>query len=674
MSGVTGGQIWTGTASNNRFGPTGTIAGFANTGTTAIPGVQVDGLDGADTITGLGVADSLSGGAGNDSLLGDAGADTLIGGLGTVDRLLGGADNDLLVETGEAAGDSARTIDGGGGTDILRVDGIARFLTTTITGIEQLDLQLAAQVTLTRAQFDAIGTFSFASNLGGAAAAVVVTTGGVFDFRAKTILATSADPAAIGFTGGALADTVFGTGGSDVIAAGAGINDVAGGTGNDTLSGGGTLRGNDGNDLVSDGAGGTGNDRLEGNVGNDTVSSLRGADTLTGGPGDDLLRVTGTDLVGRNLDGGDGNDQLVGGRGNDTLTGGNGDDTFEASAAGGDAGNISGGGGTDVLIAHGDVSRLSISGMEILRVVDSGVVTGGHALFSAFNTFELVADGPAQFRINQAGTYDLVTGRNFNEGTDFTIDARTVGGSLLDTDEGRQFLRSGTGADTLRAGLGADTLDSGAGSDLLDGGEGNDSLRAGDGDNTADGGAGADTIMGGAGVDELSGGDDADRISGLGGDDFLKGDAANDSVYGGLGNDNIEGGEGSDRLFGDGGADTLDGGFGADQLTGGAGADGFLLDRSGSGVDRFLDFNPAEDLILLSQASYIGLTPGPLPGPLLEFSATGDASGTGGPSFVYDGATGRLYFDFDGDGAIPGQLLAILTGAPTLTAADFLIF
>jgi Ca2+-binding RTX toxin-like protein len=91
---------------------------------------------------------------------------------------------------------------------------------------------------------------------------------------------------------------------------------VAGGAGNDSLTGANNdddLRGGAGDDVLT---GMTGADTLDGGIGNDTLSGGGKADDLIGGHGNDILN------------GGGGWDELVGGKGNDTLTGDGGKDVF----------------------------------------------------------------------------------------------------------------------------------------------------------------------------------------------------------------------------------------------------------------------------------------------------------------------------------------------------------
>jgi Ca2+-binding RTX toxin-like protein len=99
----------------------------------------LDGGVGNDTLIGGAGNDSLIGGAGNDSLQGGAGNDTLIGGAGNDtldlrtgnifpnnlegDRAEGDDGNDTVIINQSALGGSVVNLDGGAGTDTLRVFG-----------------------------------------------------------------------------------------------------------------------------------------------------------------------------------------------------------------------------------------------------------------------------------------------------------------------------------------------------------------------------------------------------------------------------------------------------------------------------------------------------------------------------------------------------------------------
>ncbi len=135
-------------------------------------------------------------------------------------------------------------------------------------------------------------------------------------------------------------------------------DDLAGGQGDDTLSGAGgedTLRGGDGEDSLS---GDAGNDLLLGGGENDLLSGGGGADVLKGGGGDDLLMGGG---AADTLNGGAGDDDLAGGGGRDRLVGRSGDDQLNGGAGAdtlrGNAGDdsLEGGSGRDLMAGGGGV-------------------------------------------------------------------------------------------------------------------------------------------------------------------------------------------------------------------------------------------------------------------------------------------------------------------------------
>jgi Ca2+-binding RTX toxin-like protein len=100
-----------------------------------------------------------------------------------------------------------------------------------------------------------------------------------------------------------------------------------------------TITGTAGNDIIF---GTRGNDVICGLGGNDTIDGSGGNDVVYGGPGDDSLNGgTGNDV----LYGGPGNDKLQGDTGRDTMYGGAGRDTFWAWD--GFADRLSGGLGVD---------------------------------------------------------------------------------------------------------------------------------------------------------------------------------------------------------------------------------------------------------------------------------------------------------------------------------------
>ena len=119
--------------------------------------------------------------------------------------------------------------------------------------------------------------------------------------------------------------TINGNGGNDVVSTGSGNDTITTGSGNDTISAG------DGNNTVTAGDGtnsvttGSGNDTITTGAGNDVINSGAGDDIITAGAGNDVINSgAGNDSVSA----GTGNDVINSGGGTDSLVGGGGHDSF----------------------------------------------------------------------------------------------------------------------------------------------------------------------------------------------------------------------------------------------------------------------------------------------------------------------------------------------------------
>ena len=306
------------------------VAGTSRRGSAANPiedtlvGIEnVTSGSGHDTISGTGAANTLDGGAGNDTLIGGAGNDVLIGGLG----------NDTFTYT---FGHGADTVAGGAGTDTLSITGTAAVadvldvvfngtsITTfeggTVTGVESVTADL----------LDGLDTLTYAGTT--ADVTVSLATGSASGFTSIAGIEN--------VTGGSGNDTLTGDGLVNNLNGGAGNDTLDGGLGNDTLVGGlgdDTYFANNG-DILTEGAGaGSGIDSvftasniftLAANVENLTFTGAgnfagtgnASNNVITGGAGNDLLNSAG------------GADTLIGGAGNDIMNGGAGNDMFVFAA------------------------------------------------------------------------------------------------------------------------------------------------------------------------------------------------------------------------------------------------------------------------------------------------------------------------------------------------------
>lgn len=151
----------------------------------------------------------------------------------------------------------------------------------------------------------------------------------------------------------------------------------------------------------------------------------------------------------------------------------------------------------------------------------------------------------------------------------------------------------------------------------------------------------------------------------------VAGTVGNDTLVGGAGSDALNGGEGDDRLYGRGGVD---------QLAGGEGSDTFVFDTAPSfGVRKTLvDFNPDEDVLWVHNATFGlgGFATGALSASRFHLGqdAASSHAQTAQQRFIYNQATGQLYYDADGSGDGAKVLMATLQGATTLSADDFHVF
>ena len=164
----------------------------------------------------------------------------------------------------------------------------------------------------------------------------------------------------------------------------------------------------------------------------------------------------------------------------------------------------------------------------------------------------------------------------------------------------------------------------------------------------------------------------ADAVKAFGGNDIVNGNDGNDRIWGGAGRDQLNGGRGNDKLYGEAGNDKLSGGVGLDSLTGGGGNDQFIFTISGpTNKKTITDFTSGADKLVFDNAVFTGLaTNGALSADALAFGVkAADAS----DRFVYDQATGSLWYDRDGKGGSGQTLIADLQDGAALVAGDFLI-
>lgn len=206
--------------------------------------------------------------------------------------------------------------------------------------------------------------------------------------------------------------------------------------------------------------------------------------TVTGSANTDFVTV-GAGLVNVNL--GAGNDTVTGTAAqiaNDTLNGGGGTDTLSLNLVG----TLS-----DSTFAH-------VSSFDALTVTDTSanIVSGGF-----FNNAFAGGATVTATSLTSASTFDFST---YNAALTETITASA--GSVV--------VKGGTAANTISLSGSAtgvtSSITGGSADDSITGGSGNDIITGGAGADTINGGSGADTITGGAGADVLTGGAGADTF------------------------------------------------------------------------------------------------------------------------------------------------------------------
>lgn len=135
----------------------------------------------------------------------------------------------------------------------------------------------------------------------------------------------------------------------------------------------------------------------------------------------------------------------------------------------------------------------------------------------------------------------------------------------------------------------------------------------------------------------------------------LTGNNLNQFVYGNMGTNVLNGGAGTDRLIGFGGADTF----------------AFTTALGGTNIDLIADMVSGSDKIALDDAIFTAI--GGLGALNPNAFVIGSAAADGTDRIIYNATTGALFYDADGTGAGAMVQFATLTGAPALAASDFVV-
>ena len=588
-------------------------------------------------ITGSGTQDTLYGGGGNDVINGGAGNDSIVAGSG-VDNLNGGDGNDTIDFTSAGNFTTSDSVDGGAGTDKLRLTdsdaGTISAGTTSISNIsniETLSLSDAAATSVNITRFGGLSNLEFAlgvngtptySNLVGpvtvtyvgaatTAATDTVTASLKTDSGSDTLTVTLAPSANatndFGNLSGANFETVAinASRSSTNTTSTAALLDLTNTSGTTavTVSGVTTLA-----TVISSTALASFDASANSAGVNATMTASTVALTATGtSAADTLVSGAGAD----NISGGDGNDSISSGAGADTINGGGGDDTLDGGAG---ADSISGGGGTDSLItssgadtldggdgtdtltissaAYTNISGYTLSGIETLNANSLGF-TSTVAQFQGITTFT----NASAVTFTDAGTITGkagVTSHTLADGTNTVTlysaaaaDQAVVGGTGADTiNISSTYL---TVLDTITGGAGADTVNvtgntASAATTWIDAISGVETITFAN--TTTNVSITPVTAVAGAATLTI---DTTAMTSGI-----LTFSGANETNGGTF---IVSAGAGADVITGGSGADSIYGGFGGDSITGGAGVDTIDLGSGDGAVDTVVIAATTNDLI-----------------------------------------------------------------------------
>ena len=483
-----------------------------------------------------------------------------------------------------------------------------------------------------------------------------------------------------------------------------GNNTLNGGTGDDRLY----VNNAEGNNLLS---GGDGNDSfylgnnyeyvapsslvtqtVDGGIGDDLLSgdyiSANGGITTTFNPTTNIGSITRAtnrviyknierlNISGTNYDdlivGSNGNDTLsTGSGGNDTIDGGKGDDflsvdysyatkgitsTFNATT---NIGSITAGTSG---VSYKNIERLNISGTEYDDFI---VGSNGNDTLSPGEFHD--SRGNDTIDGGKGDDFLSVDYRNATKGITSTFNATSNIGSITSGTDGVSYKNIerlnifGTQYDDLIVGSnGNDTLNGGnGGNDTINGGKGDDVLSVSYTDYTE---GVTTTFNATTNIGSITSGTNRvsykniERldISGTFYDDLIVGNNGNDTLNGGSGGNNtIIGGAGNDTLIASfSGNSILYGGEGNDSLSvsvyGGSGTTTCAFNSFNEGVDSIngLYLNAPNEFIQVSAAGFGGgLSSGSLKAN--QFTI-GTSATTNTQRFIYNSATGGLFFDQDG--------------------------
>lgn len=389
--------------------------------------IRLDGSANANTITGSTMADIITGFAGNDTLIGNGGADSFFG----------GADNDLIVLNAQ---NGNSYIDGGTGTDTLRVTGGSIALTSFI-GIEAIELQNNATLALANGQFFGLPGNAAISGTG----AISVSL-----FSGQSALTNNFAVAA----GSNITFNITGAGGNEtiiihpdaigIVGDGGGVDTITGGNKGDTITIGGgvdTVNAGAGNDLVAVLAQANGS-HVNGGADTDTLRIASGSVTLgtiTGFEAIDMTAGTTLTLTGSQFTGGFAKNSALSGTGTIVVNLGVAEWLFGSQMTGG-AGivfQINGNSGNENIkaalgaanVIFGFDGNDFIRGGQLADTIDGG---DGVDKITGLGGADVLTGGLGGDQFRYLLTSDSGTGANADQILDFTSGSDRIDFRLLD--------------------------------------------------------------------------------------------------------------------------------------------------------------------------------------------------------------------------------------------------
>ncbi len=671
LNGSTGTDTLEGGAGNDTFvvdSTTDSITDISGTDTVqSSVTFSIAALGSIENLTLTGTAAALTGNSLNNTITGNTGNDTLDGGTGT-DTLVGGSGNDTYIvdTTTDTITDSAGTdtIQSSVTFSIASMGSIENITLTGGGAINATGNTLANNIVGNNGDnLVTPGTGNVADTVDGGAGTDKLRLSGNQSAWTLGTVASQTRTATNAGTGQTVQFTrieYLQFDDIDNVLSGLSVT-VAGGAGNDL-----TLVGSGGDDYID---GKAGNDSMVGNAGDDRFDLLggnSGNDTMVGGAGDDTYLVDSTaDVVTElanegnndwiyatvsyvlpnnveniqaiasgsiNLTGNGLNNSIYGNTGANSLAGAGGNDLLY-DYTDGFADTMNGGAGDDTYYVFDTNDTIVEASGEGTDQVYAGATTTLSA-----NVENLYLQGYYYFSTNINGTGNalpnLIIGDPGNNVINGMAGADTMnGGAGNDTyvvdaagDVVTEFF--GDGTDTVQSSISytlTDNVESLTLTGLANlngtGNSGNNTLTGNSGNNVLNGGAGTDTLIGGAGNDTFVVDTTSDSISDISGTDTVQSSVTftlaslpaienltlTGAAVNGTGNaaaNFITGNSAANSLTGDLGDDTLAGGAGDDTFSGGAGNDVII---GGSGVNSVF-YTQAESTYVFGVDQYGAIT------------------------------------------------------------------